>query len=298
MKGPIDSLPWTTPMLSHCKLCDLSDFRSPELLDVLHRVFPHELGRFGPGYPRGVEYRKHWEVAMAVRAFEAGGTMRPDAEVLGVGAGGEPTVFYLTNHVRRVFATDLYLAPGDWASQAPPLLMTDPGRFWPGPWNPRRLVTQHMNALDLQYEDATFDGIFSSSSLEHFGGPDDIRRAVQEMGRVLKPGGVLTLATEYRLAGPGPGLPGIHLFDEAELKEWIIDAGDWEPLSPLDLSLSDETTRTALPLVDGGADVERHTKKFGAVYFHKLDWSRYPHLVLTHGPHVWTSVHLALKKRA
>jgi hypothetical protein len=26
-----------------------------------------------------------------------------------------------------------------------------------------------MDALDLRYEDGTFDGIFSSSSLEHFG---------------------------------------------------------------------------------------------------------------------------------
>ena len=42
---------------------------------------------------------------------------RPDAEVLGVGAGNEPTVFWLTNHVRRVFATDLYLAEG-WEESA------------------------------------------------------------------------------------------------------------------------------------------------------------------------------------
>jgi SAM-dependent methyltransferase len=284
-------------MLPHCKLCDLADFSHPDLLPVLQRVFPHEVARFGPLFPKRVEYRKHWEVAMAVRALEAGGAVRPDAELLGIGVGGEPTVFHLTNHVRRVFATDLYLASGAWAAQAPPHMLTDPGRFWPGAWNPRRLVAQHMNALDLQYEDASFDGIFSSSSLEHFGGPDEIRRAVREMARVLKPGGVLTLATEYRLAGPGPGIPGAHLFTEAELREWILEAADWEPLSPLDLTLGETTRRTVLPFAEGLADVDRHTKQYGALYFHKLDWSRYPHLVLAYGPHVWTSVHVAVRKR-
>jgi ubiquinone/menaquinone biosynthesis C-methylase UbiE len=154
-----------------------------------------------------------------------------------------------------------------------------------------------MNALDLQYEDGTFDGIFSSSSLEHFGGPADLRRAVAEMSRVLKPGGVLSVSTEFRLAGPGPGLPGVHLFDEAELRGWILDAADWEPLSPLDLALSEATRRTELPFAEGCADVDRHCRRFGALYFHKLDWGRYPHVVLRHGEHVWTSVHVAVRKR-
>jgi hypothetical protein len=108
---------------------------------------------------------------------------------------------------------------------------------------------------------------------------------------------VLTLATEFRLAGPAGGLPNVHLFDEAELRGWILDAADWEPLSPLDLTLSDATRRTVLPFAEGIADVERHTKQFGALYFHKLDWSRYPHVVLSHGPYVWTSVHVAVRKR-
>lgn len=34
----------------------------------------------------------------------------------------------------------------------------------------------------------------------------------------------------------------------------------------------------------------------GAIYFHRLEWSRYPHIVQRHGDHVWTSVHLALRK--
>ena len=85
------------------------------------------------------------------------------AEVLGVGAGNEATCFVLTREVRRVFATDLYLAEG-WEESANSSMLTDPQRHWPDDWNERRLVVQHMNALDLQYEDRSMDAVFSSSS--------------------------------------------------------------------------------------------------------------------------------------
>jgi hypothetical protein len=47
-------------VLALTKLCDVEDFRDPELPAVIRDVFAHELGRFGPDYPDGVEYRKHW----------------------------------------------------------------------------------------------------------------------------------------------------------------------------------------------------------------------------------------------
>ena len=37
---------------------------------------------------------------MSVRALRDFGALRPDALMLGVGAGTEATVFYLTNHVQ------------------------------------------------------------------------------------------------------------------------------------------------------------------------------------------------------
>lgn len=280
-----------------CKLCDLHDFARPAIRDTIRAVFPHEVGRFGADYPIGVEYRKHWEVAMAVRALEAGGALHDRAEVLGVGAGNEPTIFYLTTRTRRVFATDLYLQ-GDWACSSNASMLTDPGRHWPGRWEPRRLVVQHMNALALNYDHDTFDGIFSSSSVEHFGGHDDVRRSLGEMYRVLKPGGVLSVATEFRLAGPGPGMPGTLLFDEAELRAAVLGGLPWELLGPLDLTLSPETWRTVQPFGAACDDVRRHVAEHGQLAFHRLDWSRYPHIVLREGDLVWTSVHLALRKPA
>ena len=92
------------------KVLELEDFSHPDLITVLRKVFPHELERFGPGWPSGREYRKDWEVAMAVLALERGEALRPDARILGVGAGNEPTIFHLTTRAGSVHATDLYLA--------------------------------------------------------------------------------------------------------------------------------------------------------------------------------------------
>lgn len=282
----------------HNKLCALEDFADPQLRAIIRDVFAVEAARRGEGFPRGWEYRKHWEVAMAVRALAAGGALRGDAELLGVGAGNEPTLFYLTRFARRVFATDLYLAAGGWEESACAPMLTDPGRFYGAEWCARRLVVQHMDALELRYEDESFDAVFSSSALEHFGALDDARRALEEMHRVLRPGGILSLSTEYRLAGPPPGIPGVLLFDRRELVEelGLAGCGRWEAFDELSTELSPATRAGALAYEETGADVRRHVAEHGALYFERLAWSRYPHLVLRDGPSAWTSVHVALRK--
>lgn len=133
--------------LPHNKACELEDFSDAGFMAWVAQIFPHEVARFGPNFPRGVEYRKHWEVTMAVRALCAGGVIDPAAEVLGVGAGNEPTIFWLTRYGRRVFATDLY-ATEDWEESAVRSMLVDPSPQWPGDWQIRRLVVQHMDALE------------------------------------------------------------------------------------------------------------------------------------------------------
>lgn len=263
----------------------------------VREIFPWGTRVHGPHFPVGAEYRKHWEVAQAARTMATTGVLRPDAEVLGVGAGTEPTLFWLTNHVRRVFATDLYLA-GAWEESANARMLTEPGSAWEGPWNPRRLVVQHMDALDLRHEDDSFDAVFSSSSVEHFGAHDDVARSVREAHRVLRPGGVLTVSTELRLAGPGPGLPDILLFDRDELARCVTDAAPWEPVGPERAEVPGPSI--AVDFADAAADVQAHVAEHGEIRWSRLHWSSYPQVVLRHrsfdDERVWTSVHLALRK--
>src|SRR5262245_39848330 len=211
--------------LSYCKLCELGDFRDPDLRPLIRDV--NGVGNDRPSFPEGEEHRKSWEIAMSARALRDHGALREDAEILGVGAGQESTIFWLTRHIRRVFATDLYMEEDSWSeTDSGAGMLTEPS-WGAGPaWNPRRLVVQHMNGLDLRYEDEAFDGIFSSGSIEHFGSLEDIRRSIEEMYRVLKPSGVAAIATEYRIEGP-PGLPGTVLFDEQQLRSVLLDGMKW-----------------------------------------------------------------------
>jgi SAM-dependent methyltransferase len=274
--------------LGHCKLCELADFADPELRELIRDVFTADREYFAePEFPAGREYRKYWEVAMTLRAFRAHDALRGDAAVLGVGAGHEATIYWLTRHVGRVVATDLYAEEDVWSeTDSGADMLSDPGRYWDGPWNPERLEVRNMSGLDLQFEDESFDAIFSSSSIEHFGDFGDVRRSVEEMYRVLRPGGVIALATEFRLEGPGLGLPGLLRFDEPELRSLLLDGIWWDPATPLDTSISEETLSSPVYSPDAVADTEAG----------KRGWSQYPHIVLYEGPYRWTSVHVALIK--
>ena len=184
----------TNGSLGYCKLCEVSDFYDPDLRPLVGEV-SGEGSRF-PDYPRGREHRKWWEIAMTARALRDLGALGKDSELLGVGAGREATMYWLTNHARRVFATDLYLADDSWTeSDSDARMVIDPSEGAAIPWSPTRLVVQHMDALELRYEDESFDGIFSSGSIEHFGTYEQIRQGVEEMYRVLKPGGVAGIST-------------------------------------------------------------------------------------------------------
>ena len=282
--------------LSQSKVCNLEDFSHPELVPVLRDHFPHELARFGPQFPKDREWRKHWEIAMAMRTFAYAGLLDESHEFLGVGAGNEPTIFLLTRHAKRVVATDLYLEPG-WDESANASMLTDPGSHWPFAWRPERLQVAPMNGLDLQFPDESFDAIFSSSSIEHFGSRRSIARALDEMCRVLAPGGTLSISSEYRIAGPPPGMPGAALFDVPEIDELFVGERDWRLVDPFDDTISPSTLETALDFSTVAEDQRRQIHELGGYYSHLLEFGSYPHIVLTRPPHVFTSFHLALCKR-
>lgn len=265
--------------MNYNRLCRLADFK--ELFKAPEWTLPKGARTL---------HRKTWECLMAYRTImdhsavvDAGMTLHESAEVLGVGAGKEPTIFWLTRHA-RVFATDLY-AFNYW--EAAQQMLIDPAAFAPAKPAPnlRNLVVQHMDMTELRYPDESFDAVFSSSSVEHVGGLEDVARAMREIGRVLKPGGVAALSTEFKLDGPdGHGWPGVLVFDEAALYEHVIEPSGLEPVDDLDLDIDGETLATAIELTDYMARVRRGED------------APLPHVVLQHQGYTLTSVHLALRK--
>lgn len=230
-------------------------------------------------------HRKNWEIEQAV-SLMTGQIRRKTARVLGVGAGKESTIFQMTNYA-EVHATDMYAGAGGWAGDAPAQMLIDPGQFAPSDldWQPEQLIVQHMDGRALRYPDDHFDAVFSSSSIEHFGTLDEISTAMREIARVVRPGGVVTLATEYKIDGPaGIGWKNVVLFDEAMLHDVVITPSGLELMDDLDLSVSEATLATASNLVDA---IVRHRRGQPPVL---------PHVVVTHEGYTFTSVHLALKK--
>jgi glycosyltransferase involved in cell wall biosynthesis/SAM-dependent methyltransferase len=282
-------------LLSQSKVCNLEDFSHPDLMEELRRHFPHEAARFGPEFPKGREWRKYWEIAMAMRTFSEAGLLDGRHDFLGVGAGNEPTIFMLTRYARRLVASDLYLDP-EWGETAAASMLSDPGWHWPFDWYPKHLRVTNMDARDLQFPDQSFHGIFSSSSIEHFGGRRSIAGALDEMHRVLTPGGTLSISSEYRIAGPAPGMPGVAMFDTQDIDDLFVGDRSWKLVDPFDDTVSTVTLESQVDYASAVEDQRRQINDLGGYWTHLIEFDSYPHIVLSQAPHLFTSFHIALRK--
>lgn len=290
----IKTLDWASPGNRHHislnKPCEIEDFTYPDLLRIMRHAFSQDVKLHGASWPRGIEQRKFWEVAMAILAMERHTVLKGDALVLGVGAGTEVTTFYLTNFVRWVFATDLYAdAPGERADTTPVTMLTNPEALSPITFRPKRLIVQHMDGRCLRYENETFDAIYSSSSIEHFGDWADVAASAREMGRVLKPGGLMTLSTEYRIAGEGKGFADTLMFNQEELFSLIVAPSGLVPVDTPQFSISEKTLSRIVPMAEIIESCQRNRRG-------EQIQLTYPHIVLEHQGYTWTSYHLALVK--
>jgi SAM-dependent methyltransferase len=267
-----------TPARRLNTVCNLEDWEVSETRDTMRRILPYFLAAH-PDYPSGMEHRKHWEFAQLLNGLDLLGVLREDAWVLAVAAGREEVAFDLTNRVRWVFCTDLY-GTGDFSAlEADPRILVDPDGAARCQYNRRRLVVQFMDALDLRYEDGTFDAAYSSSSIEHFGGRDGARRALAEQRRVVKPGGIVAFTTEVILNGaPSFDEGNLCLFTPEGIDQLCRGAEGLELVEPIDLSISDATLANVTPLTEAIARRDRSEDDV------------YPHIVMSHKGREWTSV--------
>jgi SAM-dependent methyltransferase len=241
----------------YVKLCDLADFDDRELRARIHEIVP------GLEAPADL-HRKYWEYATLTLFLEDVGQLGDETDILSVGAGHEEVLYWLCNHVGRVVATDIY-GDGDFADrEADSVMLNNPSAFAPYPYRQDRLDVRKVDARALEFEDATFDTVFSLSSIEHFGSPGDIARASSEIGRVLKPGGYAFIVTEcftgrhplnsklvqtaIRLVTLGrhcekatPWRRSIDVFTPKELLSRIVRPSGLRLVQPMDLSLSAPT---------------------------------------------------------
>lgn len=266
-------------MISLCKVANINDFDTKEFKDLFKSEDLGYISMFPNAIP-SIMNRKTWEIGMALISLEKTGVLKPDAEILGIGVAKEQTISVLSNKVKRVFATDIYLEPGSWGGWYEKDLLVSPKKYMDEKYNNRRVVWQHVDGRDLPYEDNSFDAIFSCSSIEHFGDEAEVRKSIEEAYRVLKPGGVAAISTEYKISGVGDFFHNVQLFDEERLNKIWLDGIGWKLYENIDYELDDTEY----------IDFERsiHDDKYREI--------AHPHIKLDNGSFKWTSIHLTLIK--
>jgi SAM-dependent methyltransferase len=93
-----------------------------------------------------------------------------------------------------------------------PDVLHRPEAYAPFPYRRGSLAFVKMDGRWSAFRDGAFDITYSLSSIEHFGGLPGAVATIREMTRVLRPGGILALATEYVLSGPPLRLANIVRF--------------------------------------------------------------------------------------
>ena len=146
-----------------------------------------------------------------------------------------------------------------------------PEEYAPFPYRRDHLIFMRMDGRRLAFRDAAFDVVYSLSSIEHFGGMPGATETIREMTRVLKPGGVLALATEYVLHGP----PHEDTFQPHEFAR-LID----QPL---------------LQLVEPVDEAVYRRYEYAAIDLHKNPYQA-PHMVVRFDDTVFTTVMVFLRR--
>jgi SAM-dependent methyltransferase len=262
-----------TPKLN--RLCSLEDWNNDEIKQIYYELHHSPV----------IIHRKYWEFAMGLLAMKRFNKLNDKCTAIGIGTGIEPIPFYLANKVKHVYATDLYGETEGWNKEAPSTFLNNPKKYAPFPYKEDALTVLRMDGTKLEFPSETFDIAFSFSSIEHFGGRNHSGplKSMKEIERVLKPGGIAVIATEYILNDKDH----LEFFNKKTIYSDLIDKLDSLKLvEPLDLRITTKTLDTVLDYHEVlNRDRDHSFKK------------THPHILLRLESLLFTSVILVFQKK-
>src|SRR6187200_234992 len=219
------------------RLCCIEDWENSEIKEALA-----ELQKLSS---EGFIHRKDWEWALGIIAMRRFGKLNEKSTAIGVGVGREEVLFYLANKLYHLYATDLYDG-NSWKNFAPADFPENPKKYAPFPYKEDALTVLRMDGTKLEFPSESFDIAFSFSSIEHFGGKNNhsgALRSVKEMERVLKPGGLAVITTEYIINDKEHP----EFFNRRTIYSDLIDKLERLKLvEPLDLRITTKTLDTVI----------------------------------------------------
>jgi SAM-dependent methyltransferase len=237
----------------------------------------------------GFIHRKDWEWALGIIAMRRFGKLNEKSTAIGVGSGTEPVPFYLANKVKYVYATDLYGQNDGWKRAAPSDFPENPKKYAPFPYKEDALTVLRMDGTKLEFPSESFDIAFSFSSIEHFdsGGKNNhsgALRSLKEIERVLKPGGLAVITTEYIINDKEHP----EFFNRRTIYSDLIDKLERLKLvEPLDLRITSKTLDTVIDYSSIGVSWNNINNDYKRTH---------PHIVLRIKNILFTSIMLVFQK--
>lgn len=277
---------------NYSKLIDIEDYEDSSLKPILEELAKEDSIRFGLEEVVVIPDSKKWESAMAIKSFKDFNILKPGNTFVGIGAGIEINTFYLASKGCICFPVDKYLSETPWSDVAPIGMMIDPKRYSPIETKEMNIIPVHSDARYLRLPSNYFDGIYSAGSIEHFGSLDKVSESILEIERILKPGGIASITTEFRLDGPvdRPWFDdNVILFTKELIEKYIIKASKLTLIGSIESDVSEKTYETRKEL----ADFLESTKKLTTI---EEKQNIYPNFVLHNDGFLFCSIHLLLKK--
>lgn len=264
---------------SLCEVMNPARYRDPEWLALHRDLERYSIDKHCFLSSGGQIYRKGWEWTHCLYGLNKLGMLQPNHRAVGVGAGREPVIYYLSDHIAHVTATDLY-GEGAWASEggreADVALLERSQVACPATVDHAKISFLSRDGTKLGFADDSFDFAWSLSSIEHFGGHAAACRALQEMRRVVRPGGIVAVATELLMLDE---YSHDEFFTRGEIMSDLVDqCSNLELVDPINFdTLPVEYLIDSIALPAGVHRLRRH-------------------VVLNDGNVQWTSIMLFLRK--
>ncbi|CCK79578.1 class I SAM-dependent methyltransferase [Desulfobacula toluolica] len=200
---------------------------NPEWMKIHRELESYSVDKHCFSESKEYAYRKGWEWTQCIWGLHTLGAIDAKAKGLGVGAGHEPILYYLADHIAEVTGTDLY-GNENWTNnaiggnEANPSILENSDEFCDRGYDKSKLQLLNMNGTDLKFDNKTFDFVWSLSSIEHFGGHKKAKESMKEMARVTKKNGIVAVATEFILTPNCKDHP--EFFTKELLEKYIINA--------------------------------------------------------------------------
>ena len=263
------------------KICDAADWFDPEFKSVVEKEL-RETARF---------HRKQWEFAMIFLTLKKLGFLRDDKIGLSLGGGNERVLYSISNHIKKLYVTDLYDDSTSWDCAR----TANPDEFIkiskPFDYDESKIKALRMDMRNLDFEDSTFDFCYSSCAVEHIGDFEDFIQHFNEVYRCLKDRGIYVFTTELCLSDKTIKDPNNYIFSSTYLND-IIRQIRLTPESDPNITISKHIANLPFP-----SNILNLCFENGKTLSENL-FKQFPHLMLIRGKYPFTSIQFVLRKQA